>query len=316
MFENGNNGTATNVNNGYNGAPGYGTPYYPGMMPGAGFNYTPQQPAQQPKQYSFLTPEEIKNLMDKGPGFNLKLTGDEKTRGICNHRSADGTHDTLQETEDGSVYCSVCGYKFKTVDMQSMTVDEVQESVDGIIDILQTIKMIYIDLNPQDARDYFQIIPMLEKIPKLYELAIANYSRHEQFGQWHYDGKNMSAAKLLDAVASAINGGYNLNMMQQPYYQDPNMMQQPYSQPNGAPVGQQFMGQPNPAFQQAPIQQPYPSNGFGYYGAAPMQQPYQAQNVGYQYSQPNGAPVAQQQATPAAAPNTAAQKVETKTVTS
>lgn len=252
MFDANGNVNGNGLNNGaaYGAGYGYQAPY--GTMPGmGGWNYQPAQPAQRPKQYSTLSPEEIKTLMDKGPEFSLQLTKEEKLRAVCNHRTADGMSDTLEEDQDGYVYCKVCGYRFIPVNVTDLSIEEVQASVDRLVDILQTIKMIYLDFEPNSEREYMQIIPMMEKIPKLYQMAIANYQKHEQNNPYHYDTRNMGTAKMFETISAMLNGGqaaaYNQQMNQAPY------AQQPYAVPM-APQTNGF-GYGNPAIQQ-PMYQP------------------------------------------------------------
>ena len=131
------------------------------------YNYQGMAPQAVQKFNNALTAEEIQRLQQKVQQFSLGITEEEYLRGVCNHRNAEGTADTLViDPVTGKVRCATCGYEFSPVE-PNMTPEELQDDVNRIVDILQTIKLLYIDLPADAARNYFQIIPMLEKIPQL-----------------------------------------------------------------------------------------------------------------------------------------------------
>lgn len=215
-----------------------------------------------------LTPEQIKKLQQKGEQFSLGITEDEWLRGVCNHRNAEGTADTLVfDSLTGEARCTICGYKFKPIE-SSVSPEQIKESVDNIVDILQTIKLMYIDLPAEAAKEYFQIIPLINKIPQLFEFAAKNMTKHESYN-WQYNNRNMGAMNMFNNLQSMFAGG----MMGQP------MMQQGMMGYNQQPM-----------MQAAPFQQP--ANAFGYPGASAMPNPafggYQAAAPGFAYN-PNPA---------------------------
>ena len=217
------------------------------------------QPVQ--KHNNPLTPEQIKKLQQKGEQFSLGITEEEWLRGVCNHRNAEGTADTLVfDSLTGEARCTICGYKFKPIE-SGVSPEEIKGDVERIVDILQTIKLMYIDLPAEAAKEYFQIIPLINKIPQLFEFAAKNMTKHETYN-WQYNNRNMGAINMFNNLQSMFAGGM---MMQQPQqaYQQP-MMQAPFM--GGAPTGS------------------YPvNNGFGYPGAS-MANP--ALNQGYQPGAP------------------------------
>ena len=254
-----------------------------GMPTVNGFNYQGMQGQPMPKFNNTLTAEEIKRLQQKGAQFSLSITQDEYLRGICNHRTADGTQDALMyDNITGEATCSICGYKFKPVDT-SLTPEEIKDAVDNIVDILQTTKLLYIDLPAEAAKEYFQIIPLIGKVPQLFEFAAKNFAKHE-YNAWSYNNHNMGGIAMLQNLSSMFGGGMQPNFVQQPQF-------------NGYAMNpQQPVGYPNGMVPQMPGQNP-----FGYPGAsapmmgmpqmgAPVQQPvaggYAPQTQGYAY-QPN-----------------------------
>lgn len=232
-------------------------------------NYGGMQPQQVTKFQNNLTEEEINQLMKTGSSFSLAITREEQLRGICNHRTADGMGDALTVDEvTGALKCAICGYTFHQVD-PSMTAEEIKENIKVVIDMLQTIKLMFIDLPVESSREYFQLIPLLEKLPGLFEIAAKNMAKHETFG-WNYQNPNMSAYSMFQNLSNIFGGGM---MTGQPVYQQPmnQGFMNPPQQPYGAPMGGQ---------------QPYGmSNGFGFVGAPG----YQPANPGFAYS-PSMAP--------------------------
>ncbi|MCM1142276.1 MAG: hypothetical protein NC453_27210 [Muribaculum sp.] len=249
-----------------------------------GYVYNPTG-QMQTKQSSTLTQDEYTRLMKKDNGFSLALTETDVLRGVCNHRTMDGMQDTLAQEPDGSVRCQVCGYSFRPMDAAT-TQEDVKEACALVIDILQTIKLLYIDMPVNTQREFFQIIPLIEKVPQLFELAVKNFSKHENYGAWNYRGQNMSAMNLFSMLSGALNAG--APMMGQPMMGGMGMGM-PMGQPMG--MGAPMMG--NPAFQMDP--NAAMSNGFGFVGqGAPMGAGYTAQTQGYQYAPTQGAPAGQQ----------------------
>jgi hypothetical protein len=172
---------------------------------------------------------------------------------------------------------------------QVTTPDVIKGSVNDILDLLQTIKLIYFDIDSNVAREYFQIIPLIEKIPMLFEIAVKNYTKHENFSPWDINNRNMATLQGFSMLRSMLEGGGFGSV-----YQNPQQgFQQQYYNPN-------FQQMNNPGMYQQQ-QQPMnngmnqPNNGFGYPGAGMPPAGYQAQTNGYQtmYGQPQQQPMEQ-----------------------
>ena len=257
-----------------------------GFPAGTGYQFNPGQGMQPVKQMNNLTPEEIQQLVKKENQFSLQMTQTEKLRAVCNHRRQDGSGDALvEDPTTGLCRCEICGYDFKPLDAHTTTKEALMGAVTDILDILQTSKLMYIDMPPEAAREYFQIIPLIEKIPLLFEFALKNYSKHEQQNPYAYNNHNMGAMQLFSMLSGALNGGGGMGAyMQQP--------QQPMMQPGyGAPIN-------NPAFAGYGYNAPM-TNGFGYPGAGAVPQGYAPVTNNYQFvpnQQQQVAPVANVQA--------------------
>ena len=208
-----------------------------------------QQPVQ--KFDNPLTPEQIKKLQQKSEQFSLGITEEEWLRGICNHRNAEGTSDSLvYDPVTGEARCTICGYKFKPVD-SNMSPESIRDAVDQIVDILQTIKLMYVDLPKEAAKEYFQIIPLLNKIPQLFEFAAKNMSKHEAYN-WQYNGRNMGTMSMFSNLQNMLAGGMNMfggvnpNPAMNGYY---NMQQPPVGSAFGYPGAGGPVPAPNPVYQ-------------------------------------------------------------------
>ena len=172
-----------------------------------------QQPTAPQKTTNVLTKEEIKALRKSVDTFSLGLTENEILRGICFHKDENG-QETLKDNGDGTVTCTICGYTFDP--LQNYTEEDLQRYVDNITDVLQTIKMLYIDMPAEAAREYFQIIPLINKIPKLFKIASDDFSRHENYNNYRFNG----APNTINLYNMLSNGTFNTGFApQQPYQQ-------------------------------------------------------------------------------------------------
>jgi hypothetical protein len=273
----------------------YGNQMYGQVPYNAGFNYAGMQ--QPPKRSNVLSDEQIATLRQKGAGFTLSLTKEEIFRGQCNHLDENGNPSYITNP-DGSSTCTICGHTWRSIDT---TKDKVEEAVQVILDILQTTKIMYVNMPEQASREFFQIIPMIEKIPQLYQVASDNFRSYEGNYAGYVNG-NANPFALFGTIAG--NQGY-ANAFQ--YQQTQPYPQQMYQQPvYGQPVYQQ------PAYQQPAVQgvNPFDQNAYTAQGYAP-----QTQGFTYNPGQPAAAPtpVAPAPAAPATAPATTAPAADVTT---
>ena len=269
----------------------------PQMMPPmmGQYQYQPQQ--QVHKQMNALSAEEIKQLQQERSQFSLGLTTREMLQRSCTHRSIDGMSDSLTyDPVTGVARCSICGYEFKPIEAET-SLETIKDSCDTIVDILQTIKILYTDLPADAAREYFQIIPLIGKIPQLFEFAAKNFAKHEA-NNWQYNNYNMGGISMLNNLNNMFGMGMG-GMAPQPMYQQPMMNPQ---QPTMA------------GYPQAAYGAPMGGNAFGYQGASQVPpQGYAPTNPGFQYQPtPQATPAAPTVSAPAA-PADAAPATDTVT---
>lgn len=274
---------------------------------GGAMQYNPQM-MQMPKQHNNLSAEEIKSLQSHET-FSLRMTSEEKTRSACNHRTADGMQDSLIAEPDGSYRCTICGARFFPVE-PGTSKEDIQDAVDRVLDILQTTKMLYINMPPEAAKEYYQIIPLIQRIPELFKISADTYSRYERGSNWSYNSRNCGAASLYNMVTGGMpyQQPTSFDPMGQPYqqqgyYQQPMAAPQGYQQNPNVPVGavapgvNPFVGQPMAA------PQGYQPTMAGFQYQPGMNAPQAAPQAGYQAPQqtPPVQPTAQEPTTPAPA---------------
>ena len=268
------------MNNQFYQQPIYGAPNM--NMYNQGVVYGNQPPV---KRANPLTREEISAMRQKTP-FSLAITNDEAMRGICFHVDENGNPATVTDA-DGMTTCTVCG---KTWNSNELSPEQVQAATNQILSVLQTIKLMYVNFPEQAAREFYQIIPLIEKVPQLYKIAADNFHTYEG-----YYGGQPNPFQLFGQIAGGNGFQYQqtqppmggMYQAQQPVYPQ-QAMYQPQQPAYGAPYGQQI-NPFDPTYAAAPAQAPQQVAG-GYTPATPN---------GYAYAP--GQPAVGQPVAPAAA---------------
>ena len=257
---------------------------------------------QQPKTLNWL-PAEDYALLQKGLSqFKLSITKEELAKGQCNHYDRQNGMSALVPDADGSggCTCSICGTHFYSKDY---TPEEIKMAVDNILDILNTIKIMYLSLDPNAALEYFQIIPFIGKIPELYNIAVADFKRYEGVDSF-VPGQGNNGLNPFNVYALMTQPGWGMNMvpnqqMGYGYPQQGQQMAQPQQpgmapQPQVAPQqGQQMYGfNPNMQQMNAGFAQQNPQYNPMFSGMM-IQPGYQPQQQGFSMN-PMGAAAPQQ----------------------
>lgn len=234
----------TMMNNGY----GYGMgmpPYYSAPQPtnpSMGWGYTPQVPNQNYKTPNFsnaLTNEEIAILRSNKPDdrFNINISQTDSLRSICTHKN--GQDNTVFQLNDGTpdVWCGICGARWNP---EPKTKEEVAALVKELIDAMQNAKWVG-DLPIEMDREYFTMMPLLQKFPDIYEIAISNFNKYS------------AQDATFNAADYSVYAQYNMLMNNGMYYNNAAYM-------NQQPMYNNAWGQPQPGT----VPQP------GYYFNQPM----------------------------------------------
>lgn len=258
---------------------------------------------QQPKTLNWL-PNEDYALLQKGLSqFSLSVTKEELAKGQCNHYDKNAGNTTLIPDPDGSggCTCTICGTHFYSKDF---TKEEIEAAVANILDILNTIKIMYLSIDPSAALEYFQIIPFIEKIPALYNIAVQDFKKYEGVDSFIPNNASMNPFNVYAMMMN--NPGFGMGMVPQ---QQMNMASQMMPQQGYGFQPQQQMGMPQqtPQQQMNMAQQGYgfqPNMNAGFAQQNPQFNPmygmtvpaggYQPQQQGFSMN-PTGAATPQQQ---------------------
>lgn len=247
-----------------------------------------------------LTNEQIAALRKDSNTFNMKVSQEEVWKAICTHKdktTGDYTLDNIGTDEKGSIWkCGICGKEFHFLD--EISVERVDEIVKDMIDVLQTSKSIYLDAPEEMVRNYYQIIPLLEKLPYLWSQSLANFNKYVNNTNSPL-AMSPNYANNFATLNNIIGGAWANPVMNNQYYQMPMMNVQPnngWYQQQPAYDPNMMNGYPQTAPQQPPMnpwggvpQQPPTNNGWTTGWGNPMaynqpqvapQQPTQAPPVG------------------------------------
>ena len=258
------------------------------------YGYSPE--SRLPKIKNILTPEEMSYLQKNANQFTLGLTNEEVLKSQCNHRKENGEL-ALVDRADGYKMCTVCGEVFKETDLDA---NGVATLISELNDVIQTIKLMYYDFPTQAAKEYYQIIPLIAKLPKLMEIASDNFSKYQNI-----DGVQQNGYDPVSMFSNFITGGYPMMAGMAM----PNMGMNPMmgGMPNmGMPQGQPMMNQGMP---QGGMMNPNMGMGMNPMGGMPQggnnpfygqqTQGYQPTTQGYNYDVNNAQAAAAQQGQPA-----------------
>lgn len=231
-----------------------------------------------------LTQEEIDSLRKRTEEFTLGITKRDNIIAICMHRYLNGEKAYDKDPVTNKVKCFICGESFNLVD--DLNIESVDNAVNNLLDVLQTTKLLYLDMPSDAAKMFYPIIAMIKKIPGLWKISTENFAKHENANYGYTFNGYGDMMNVFNSMAFGA-GSINPNM----YYYNNGMMpqQQPYYNPNY-----------NPNVMGAPMQQG--QNPFGYNGQPVVAQNYpQNNNVyspqvqGYSYVPNNNIQQPQQQ---------------------
>lgn len=171
----------------------------PQMQPMGGYYYQ-QQPVNLPRQNNILTDDEIKELQNKQDTFMWDLTNREYLEAICTHRKPGGMEDSLVDDGDGYVRCTICGQRFRILP-DSTSMEEIVDSIEKVCDIVQTIKLMYVDLPASAGKDIYPIIPSMKKLSQLFQMAAKDAAKYET-NNWGYNNNNMGVFSMLQNLTN------------------------------------------------------------------------------------------------------------------
>ena len=259
----------------------------------------------QPQNIKFtqpLTKDQAAELTKSDSMFSLKVTNQDINRAICTHKFPNTNKFSINACNDGTgdVVCTICGARFNPDDL---THEKVEQIIKDFKNVMECCKLMYVNIPENVVKQLFTILPFVDKIPKLYDISVENYSRFAPNASSTQDVYGQSSG-LFNSFREIIGGGNmgypvygapqgypqpqypNYATPTYPTYGAPQQMNQPaygtYQDPNANPF---FAGGTTPTPQPvapAPVPTPVPVPG-------QVQQP---QYPVYGAPQPQAAPVA------------------------
>lgn len=139
--------------------------------------------------------------------FNLKVTEEEMAKAICTHKYPEGMPGVDPKMygkyatvpvpgEPGMMMCKICHTKFNP---DIVDVNYVEDMVEKYHNVIETCKLIGLDLNSDVIKQYFSMTPYVERLPKLYNAVIGVFERYN----------NINTSVITDGVAPNPYAMYN-----------------------------------------------------------------------------------------------------------
>lgn len=201
-----------------------------------GFGPAQQYAAVRKPRFTNPLTEEDKKMLKAQGGFSLFVSDKDMKRAMCTHK--DGDQFSLRENADGSHTCWVCGKTFNLVDMSKENVEQITKDFS---DILDSIKTYYLDIPEGVVKEFFQMMPFIEKTPDIYDIARNNFHSYENpmVGQYNQGNQLFGMYDSISSPGYMYNPGFGY---QQPMgYPQQGFAPQGYTAPvvpnNATPVG-------------------------------------------------------------------------------
>ena len=249
-----------------------------------------------------LTKDQLALLANKSEQFSLGLTDLEIAKAICTHKKDGFMALVTDPNYPDRVTCTICG---ETFDITEGDTAAIEGACTLMKNIFQTLKTYWLDVPTEVAQNLYTIIPLLDKIPKIYNLAFNSFKKVDSMNKMS-EANQPYGWNLFQNIMTPGMGMYQQPMMNQ--YQQPANMAFP------GPIGgvqpqQPMMGYPqgyvpNPVMMpQQPMAAPYAPQA----PVAPNENPFGV-NAPVAPQAPTQAPAAQTTA-PATAPTAVNEKV-------
>lgn len=207
----------------------YGQP----MAPGQAFGVpVPKAANTQP-----LTEEQAKLLRQKENSFDLKIDQIDLLRAICTHKDPTTGQSTLIDNHDGTYTCTICGARFPFFDGSK---EDVEKAVEVILQVMQTDKALWLDAPKAMTENFYQMIPLLMKLPAVHEMSVKNFAKYENNmnNPMSPMGYGYSGFNALQNLMFNPYPAYAAPMQPQMNNQFAAPMQQPMAPQYGAPMMQ------------------------------------------------------------------------------
>lgn len=260
--------------------------YFQGAFPNGqqyAQSYAYGQPAPKPLMTDPLSDEERKLLAQHEDLFDLKVTPAEMAFAVCAHKK--GNNFDIVTDGQGNVTCRTCGAQFQP---DLVNEEYVQKATEMMMNVLQTSKMLAVDLNVDVLRQYFSMIPYIQRVPKLFKAVNKSFDKYNEGNPTQPINGNPNVFGMFNSImnpAMPIGGYYP-----QYGYAVPQQAPMYGGYPQQAPATPFMNQQAQMVGGQTPFYaQPQQPMGYGMPQQAPMNQPMvdpNAQQAAPQQAQP------------------------------
>lgn len=202
--------------------------------PGVGYA-APKQPKKIVMTNPAMTnPENRKILSSKNNAFSLKFEPYEIAAAQCTHKNPETGEFMTVPNADGTVTCKYCHC---TINPDVIDSNEAKRITNEFINLLQTCKLLSIDMSDTAIAQIYQIIPLITKIPQIFDMAANAYNQYtSQYNNaFVQQGTGINYNNLYNTM---MNGG--AMSFGPAYYQTPQtpfMNQQQMTMPGGMGMG-------------------------------------------------------------------------------
>ena len=167
----------------------------PQAFPGT-YNYMGARPqVQMPVFSNPMTEEEHKLLLNDG-GFNTTRNKLDVIRDMCTHKH--NGQICVFERPDHLVQCSYCGKVWEMKD--NYTHEDVENLVEEIVSVIETIKTFLPSVSPDLARQLFAALGMIELIPSMFDYAMDTLNKMKNATGGIMPNQSSDYANTLNAL--------------------------------------------------------------------------------------------------------------------
>lgn len=220
-----------------------------------------------------VTQDMSQMMLREDDTLSVKISPIERAKNMCTHKYPGRSEIALVESgsdDQGKIVtCRVCGESFHIImdDPKAIGID-LEKTCNHLIDIMQSSKAMYLDIPEDFAVEFYQIMTLISRVPKVYEKGFKNFSQYDYTNQAQGVYPGMNSFQAVNQTIGGVAMGGISPMIGNQFYQGGYQPQQPY-----APAGY-VAPQPVPQYDAFgnPIQPQQPPAYQPQGGAIPMGQ--------------------------------------------
>ena len=122
------------------------------------------------KIFNLLSADDIKQIKETEETV-IKI---RTKKALCTHRDESGMTDSLIFDRKGcNATCKICGASFSPLS----TNEDIKPSIEKVINAINSMKIVYPDMDKETAKRIYSILPMLEDLDSIYRNAIGTFNQ-------------------------------------------------------------------------------------------------------------------------------------------